>query len=97
MRETLGINLVRFSNRHSSILSRVKWLCRYGVLYDATLEYLIGTFDRHGISEDDIEGMAINNYNANRGNFGISRMELYSRKEQGVVYRNQKLRENTLF
>ena len=25
-------------------------------LYDAALEYLIGTFGRHGISEDDIEG-----------------------------------------
>lgn len=84
-------------NRHISILSRAKWLCLYGVLYDAALEYLIGTFDRHGISEDDIKGMAINNYNANRESFGVSRMELYSRKEQGVVYRNQKLRENTPF
>ena len=84
-------------NRHKSILSRAKWLCRYGVLYDAALDYLIGTFGRHGISEDDIEGMTVNNYNASRGNFGVSRMELYSRKEQGVAYRNQMLRENSPF
>ena len=84
-------------NRHKSILSRAKWLCLYGVLYDAALDYLIGTFGRYGISEDDIEGMAINNYNANRGTFGISRMELYSRKERGIVYRNRMLRENTPF
>ncbi len=84
-------------NRHKSILSRAKWLCLYGVLYDAALEYLTGTFGRHGIPEDDIRGMVINNYNANRGNFGISRMELYGKKEQGVVYRNQMLRENTPF
>jgi len=61
------------------------------------LNYLIGTFGRHGISEDDITGMVINNYNANRKSFGVSRMELYGKKERGVVYRNQKLRENTLF
>jgi hypothetical protein len=66
-------------------------------LYDAALEYLVGTFGRHGISEDDITGMVINNYNANRKSFGVSRMELYSRKERGVVYRNQKLRENLPF
>lgn len=84
-------------NRHRSILSRAKWLCLYGVLYDAALGYLVGTFGRHGISEDDITGMVINNYNANRKNFGVSRMELYSRKERGIVYRNQKLRENTPF
>lgn len=85
------------NNRHKSILSRAKWLCLYGVLYDAALEYLVGTFGRHGISEDDITGMVINNYNANRKSFGVSRMELYSRKERGVVYRNQKLRENLPF
>lgn len=84
-------------NRHKSILSRAKWLCLYGVLYDAALEYLVGTFGRHGISEDDITEMVINNYNANQKSFGVSRMELYSRKERGVVYRNQKLRENLPF
>ena len=82
---------------HKSILSRAKWLCRYGVLYDAALDYLIGTFGRHGISEDDIRGMVINNYNANRESFGVSRMELYSRKERGVVYRNRMLREKSPF
>lgn len=84
-------------NRHKSILSRAKWLCLYGVLYDAALEYLVGTFGRHGISENDIESMAVNNYNANRESFGVSRMELYDKKERGIVYRNQMLRENTPF
>ena len=84
-------------NRHKSILSRAKWLCLYGVLYDAALDYLVGTFGRHGISEDDIKGMVINNYNANRESFGVSRMDLYNKKEQGVAYRNQMLRENTPF
>lgn len=41
-------------NRHRSILSRAKWLCLYGVLYDAALNCLVGTFGRHGISEDEI-------------------------------------------
>ena len=41
--------------------------------------------------------VSINNYNANRESFGVSRMELYSKKEQGIVYRNQMLRENTPF
>ena len=72
-------------------------MCLYGVLYDAALDYLVGTFGRHGIPEDDIEGMAVNNYNANRESFGVSRMELYDKKEQGVVYRNRMLRENSPF
>ena len=84
-------------NRHKSILSRAKWLCLYGVLYDTALEYLIGTFGRHGISENDIECMAVNNYNANRESFGVSRRELYDKKDRGLVYRNQMLRENTPF
>lgn len=53
--------------RHKSIFSRAKCLCQYGVLYDAALVYLAGTFGKHEISEDDIRGMVINNYNANRG------------------------------
>lgn len=84
-------------NRHRSILSRARWLCRYGVLYDAALEYLTGTFGRHGIPEDDIRGMVVNNYNANRECFGVSRMGLYEKKERGIVYRNRMLRENSPF
>ena len=52
---------------------------------------------KHGISEDDIRGMVINNYNANRENFGVSRMDLYGKRSQGIAYRNQKLREDTPF
>lgn len=84
-------------NRHRSILSRAKWLCLYGVLYDAALNCLVGTFGRHGISEDEIRGMVGDNYNANRENFGVSRMDLYGKGNQGIAYRNQKLRENTPF
>lgn len=84
-------------NRHRSILSRAKWLCRYGVLYEDALFYLTGTFGLHGISEEDIEGMVINNYNANRDNFGEYRMELYSKKQEGRAFRNLMLKENTPF
>ena len=34
--------------------------------------------------------MVINNYNANRGDFGKDRMRLYLKKESGRNYRNQK-------
>ena len=42
-------------NRHKSILSRAKWLCLYGVLFDNAVDYLKATFGRHGIDEKDIE------------------------------------------
>ena len=79
-------------HRHQSILSRAKWLCRYGVLYENALAYLTGTFGLHGIDKADIKGMVINNYNANRGDFGKDRMRLYLKKESGRNYRNQKLK-----
>ncbi len=79
-------------HRHQSILSRAKWLCRYGVLYENALAYLTGTFGLHGIDKADIEAMVINNYNANRGDFGKDRMRLCLKKEEGRKYRNQKLK-----
>ncbi len=39
-----------------------------------------------------LKSMAVINYNANRESFGVSRMELYDKKERGIVYRNQMLR-----
>lgn len=78
-------------NRHKSILSRAKWLCLYGVLFDITVDYLKATFGKHGIDERDIEEMAINNYNSNRGKFGSKRTELYQRKENGKRYRISQL------
>ena len=78
-------------NRHKSILSRAKWLCLYGVLFDDAVDYLKATFGRHGIDEEDIEAMAINNYNSNRGKFGSKRNELYQRKENGRMYRISQL------
>lgn len=81
-------------HRHQSILSRAKWLCKYGVLYENALAYLTGTFGLHGIDKADIEAMVINNYNANRGDFGKDRMRLYQKKEEGRNYRNQKLKGN---
>lgn len=84
-------------NRHRSILSRAKWLCRYGVLYEHALFYLIGTFGLHGIAEEDIEAMVINNYNANRDKFGEYRMKLYNKKQEGRAFRNLMLKENTPF
>ena len=78
-------------NRHQSILSRAKWLCLYGVLFDDAVNYLKATFGRHGIDEKDIEAMAINNYNSNRGKFGSKRNELYQRKENGRMYRISQL------
>ena len=74
-------------HRHQSILSRAKWLCLYGVLYENALDYLKATFGRHGISEPDIEGMVINNYNANRSLFGSERSKLYAKKLEGQKYR----------
>ena len=74
-------------HRHQSILSRAKWLCLYGVLYENALEYLKATFGKHGISESDIEGMVINNYNANRAFFGSERQKLYLKKEEAKKYR----------
>jgi len=78
-------------NRHKSILSRAKWLCLYGVLFDVAMDYLKATFGRHGIDERDIEEMVINNYNSNRGKFGSKRNELYQRKENGRMYRISQL------
>ena len=78
-------------NRHKSILSRAKWLCLYGVLFENAVDYLKATFGRHGIDEKDIEEMAINNYNSNRGKFGSKRNELYQRKENGRMYRISQL------
>ena len=78
-------------NRHKSILSRAKWLCLYGVLFDVAVDYLKATFGRHGIDERSIEEMAINNYNSNRGKFGSKRNELYQRKENGKMYRISQL------
>ena len=73
-------------NRHQSILSRAKWLCLYGVLFDDAVNYLKATFGRHGIDEKDIEAMAINNYNSNRDNFGSKRNEIYQRRNNGINY-----------
>lgn len=73
-------------NRHKSILSRAKWLCLYGVLFDDAVNYLKATFGRHGIDEKDIEAMAINNYNSNRNNFGSKRNEIYQRRNNGINY-----------
>ena len=73
-------------NRHQSILSRAKWLCLYGVLFDDAVNYLKSTFGRHGIDEKDIEAMAINNYNSNRDNFGSKRNEIYQRRNNGINY-----------
>ena len=73
-------------NRHKSILSRTKWLCLYGVLFDDTVDYLKSTFGRHGIDEEDIEAMAINNYNSNRDKFGSKRTEIYQRRNEGMNY-----------
>ena len=78
-------------NRHKSILSRAKWLCLYGVLFDNAVSYLKATFGKHGIDERSIEEMAINNYNSNRGKFGSKRNELYQRKENGRMYRISQL------
>ena len=78
-------------HRHQSILSRAKWLCLYGVLYENALNYLKATFGRHGISEPDIEGMVINNYNANRSLFGSERSKLYAKKQAGQQYRIKQL------
>lgn len=58
------------------------------MLYENALFYLTGTFGLHGI----IKGMVINNYNANRGDFGKDRMRLYLKKKSGRNYRNQKLK-----
>ena len=73
-------------NRHKSILSRAKWLCLYGVLFDDAVDYLKATFGRHGIDEEDIEAMAINNYNSNRDKFGSKRNEVYQRRNYGMNY-----------
>lgn len=73
-------------NRHQSILSRAKWLCLYGVLFDDAVNYLKSTFRRHGIDEKDIEAMAINNYNSNRDKFGSKRNEIYQRRNNGINY-----------
>ena len=73
-------------NRHQSILSRAKWLCLYGVLFDDAVNYLKATFGRHGIDKKDIEAMAINNYNSNRDNFGSKRYEIYQRRNNGINY-----------
>lgn len=73
-------------NRHQSILSRAKWLCLYGVLFDDAVNYLKSTFGKHGIDEKDIEAMAINNYNSNRNNFGSKRNEIYKRRNNGMNY-----------
>ena len=73
-------------NRHQSILSRARWLCLYGVLFDDAVNYLKATFGRHGIDEKDIEAMAINNYNSNRDNFGSKRYEIYQRRNNGINY-----------
>ena len=78
-------------NRHKSILSRAKWLCLYGVLFDNAVSYLKATFGKHGIDDRSIEEMAINNYNSNRGKFGSKRNELYQRKENGKMYRISQL------
>lgn len=78
-------------NRHLSILSRAKWLCLYGVLFENAKDYLINTFGRHGISEFEIEGMLRNNYHSNRGDFGSKRMVIYEKKEEGKVYRAKTL------
>ena len=83
-------------NRHKSILSRAKWLCLYGVLFDVVMDYLKATFGRHGIDERDIEEMTINNYNSNRGKFGSKRNELYQRKEYGKRYRISQLNSEKL-
>ena len=73
-------------NRHQSILSRAKWLCLYGVLFDDAVNYLKSTFGKHGIDEKDIEAMAINNYNSNRDKFGSKRNEIYQRRNNGINY-----------
>lgn len=73
-------------NRHKSILSRARWLCLYGVLFDDAVNYLKATFGKHGIDEKDIEAMAINNYNSNRNNFGSKRNEIYQRRNNGINY-----------
>ena len=77
-------------NRHKSILSRAKWLCLYGVLFDDAVDYLKATFGRHGIDEKDIEAMAINNYNSNRDKFGSKRNEIYQRRNDGIKFNSNK-------
>lgn len=79
-------------NRHLSILSRAKWLCLYGVLFENAKNYLLCTFGRHGISGFEIEGMLRNNYHSNRGKFGSMRREIYGKKEEGKAYRGKFLR-----
>ena len=57
------------------------------MLYENALFYLTGTFGLHGI----IKGMVINNYNANRGDFGQNEV-VPEKKEEGRNYRIQKLK-----
>ena len=45
---------------------------RYEALYEHTLFYLTRTLGLLRIAEEDIKGMIINNYNANRNNLGTS-------------------------
>ena len=66
-------------------------LIRWGMQICNALDYLQNTFGRHGISLVDIEGMVINNYNANRSLFGSERSKLYQRKEEGKKYRMKQL------
>lgn len=85
-------NSYKDGNRHRAILSRAKWLCLYGILYENAKDYLLNTFGRHGISGTEIEGMLRNNYHSNREEFGSKRMMIYGNKEEGKAYRGKYLR-----
>lgn len=49
------LNSYQDGNGHLSILSRAKWLCLYGVLFENAKDYLLCIFGRHGIFGFEIE------------------------------------------
>lgn len=79
-------------NRHKAILSRAKWLCLYGVLFDNALGYLQATFGRHGIDCGDIKEMTVNNYNSNRDRFGSRRSGILNMRNSGTMTGNGNLK-----
>lgn len=74
-------NSYQDGNRHLSILSRAKWLCFYGVLFENVKNHLLNTFGRYEIFEFEIEGMLRKNYHSKPWRIRKEEDGIYGRKE----------------
>lgn len=68
-------------NRQSSLLRKAAQLCKYGVLYENSLEELKYRYCYAGLEEEEVEGKVAYCYSSNV--FGSNRKEIVEMREEG--------------